>query len=81
MSAIVKDINGRLSSDTIHPLKQYPISSTIKVVMKSNKSYTELKRGKDWSYDASMNSITFSGVVADRNDYLAISYVIWQKKD
>lgn len=79
ISSIVQDVTGRIAS---HPLKGYPISSTIKVAVSKKNSATVLTRGattNGWSYDASQNAIIFSGITADSTDRIAISYVIWSE--
>ncbi|MBR4986899.1 MAG: hypothetical protein IKY83_14290 [Proteobacteria bacterium] len=81
IDAIFEDVAGRVAS---HPLKGYPIASTIRVAVKSGTKSKELTRGaaKDgWSYDASQNAIVFSGANIKKDDYIAISYVIWKKNE
>lgn len=73
---IFNDVSGRLSN---HILKGYPISSTIVVAVHTAGGAKELVRGQDWSYDASQNAITFTGVNASAEDTIAISYVLWKK--
>ena len=83
VNAIFEDVQGRVAS---HPLRGYPISSTIRVAIAHNGSVTELVRKKKkngWNYDASQNAIVFTGMNefgADLSEYeVAISYVIWKK--
>lgn len=78
VDAIFQDVLGRLSR---HGLEGYPVSSTIRVaiVKKGGDTAVELVRGKDWSYDASQNTITFSYSGSEPTDKIAISYVLWQK--
>lgn len=80
VNAIFEDVLGRLSQ---HVLQGYPIASTIRVaiVKKGSETATELVRGKDWSYDASQNTITFSYSGGEATDRIAISYVIWAKSE
>lgn len=73
VNAIFEDVAGRLSR---HGLKGYPISSTIRVAIVQNGVSKELQRGKDWSYDASQNTITFK-YKANSTDQIAIAYVVW----
>ena len=76
---IFEDVAGRVAA---HPLKGYPIASTIRVAVKSDGKTKELTRGasKDgWFYDASQNAIIFNGVNIKKEDYIAISYTIWKK--
>ena len=79
MTSIAEDVVGRLGA---HPLKGYPISSTIRVYRVKNNKVTELTRNAatdGWSYDASQNAITFKEIqnmaIADE---IAITYVIWR---
>ena len=49
--------------------------------MKSGNKVKELTRGAasdGWSYDASQNAIVFSGANIKKDDYIAISYVLWR---
>lgn len=81
IDAIFEDVAGRVAS---HPLKGYPIASTIRVAVKSGGKAKELTRGASsdgWSYDASQNAIVFSGANIKKDDYIAISYVIWKKNN
>ena len=80
VDAIFQDVLGRLSR---HGLEGYPVASTIRVaiVKQGSDTATELTRGKDWSYDASQNTITFSYTNGESTDKIAISYVLWQKTE
>ena len=83
VSSIVEDAVGRVGS---HPLKGYPISSTIRVSMNTQADVIELTRGattNGWRYDASQNAIVFSGLnpAPNATDYIAIAYVIWTKDE
>ena len=82
---IYNDVAGRVAS---HPLKGYPISSTIRVAYykKNTKKLYTLTRGAaefGWSYDASQNAVLLLGIPAedkpDPDDPLVISYVIWEE--
>lgn len=81
---IFADVVGRVAA---HPLKGYPIASTITVSATINGKVVPLTRGaneKGWRYDASQNAIIFSfgGKDSDKpkgDDYIAISYVIWSE--
>ena len=76
---IFKDVQGRLSS---HPLKGYPVSSTIRVSITRGATAIELQRGAEtngWDYDASQNAVVFNGVDVQEDDYIAIAYNIWEK--
>ena len=76
---IFEDVAGRVAA---HPLKGYPIASTIRVAVKSDGETKELTRGAStdgWFYDASQNAIIFNGVNIKKEDYIAISYTIWKK--
>ena len=78
IDAIFEDVAGRVAS---HPLKGYPIATTIRVAVKSGNKVKELTRGAasdGWSYDASQNAIVFSGANIKKDDYIAISYVLWR---
>lgn len=80
VNSILEDAIGRVAS---HPLKGYPISSTIRVAVSCpNKEAFELKRGADkdgWNYDASQNAIVFSNLaLGDTKDCnISIAFVIW----
>ncbi len=80
VEAIFEDVAGRVGS---HPLKGYPIASTISVSISTGDSVIELVRGASkngWKYNASENSIVFSGLPKmNAKDYIAISYVIWDE--
>ncbi len=78
VDSIFQDVLGRLSK---HGLQGYPVASTIRVaiVKQGNDVAEELTRGKDWSYDASQNTITFSYSKGEASDKIAISYVLWEK--
>lgn len=80
VDSIFQDVLGRLSR---HGLEGYPVASTIRVaiVKQGSDTATELTRGKDWSYDASQNTITFSYSNGESTDKIAISYVLWQKTE
>ena len=79
VTTIAKDVVGRLGS---HPLKGYPISSTIRVYRVQNNKAIEMTRNaasNGWAYDASQNAITFKNVQNIAiTDYIAITYVIWK---
>ena len=78
VDSIFQDVLGRLSK---HGLQGYPVASTIRVaiVKQGSDVAEELTRGKDWSYDASQNTITFSYSKGESSDKIAISYVLWEK--
>ena len=81
IDSIFEDVAGRVAS---HPLKGYPIASTIRVAVKSGGKVKELTRGAasdGWSYDASQNAIVFSGANIKKDDYITISYVLWKKNE
>ncbi len=83
INQIFEDVQGRVAS---HPLRGYPISSTIRVaVAKSDGNIVELTRGAStngWRYDESQNAITFNGLTGVQgDDEIAISYVIWSKDE
>lgn len=82
VSSILEDAIGRVAS---HPLKGYPISSTIRVAVKCpNMEAKELIRGAKqdgWNYDASQNAIVFSNLYEQVQDKsacsISIAFVIW----
>ena len=81
VDAILADAVGRVSS---HTLKGYPISSTIRVSVNVNGKAQALTRGASengFTYDASQNSIIFTGVSSDlkSDDFISIAYVVWDK--
>lgn len=79
VSEIISDAVGRVAS---HPLKGYPIASTIKVAIQNKQGQIiELDQSstRGWQYDASQNAIILYGVseISTKTSPLAISYVIW----
>ena len=82
VNSIFEDVVGRVAA---HPLKGYPVASTIRVAAIINGKAVELKRGdsrQGWRYDASQNAIIFMfGNGAKKptaKDAIAISYVVWK---
>ncbi|MFA5623705.1 MAG: hypothetical protein WC966_01425 [Bradymonadales bacterium] len=83
VSEIISDAVGRVAS---HPLKGYPIASTIRVsIERRNGTVIELPQSstKGWQYDPSQNAIILYGVQDEvySNSALAIAYVIWSTKE
>ena len=77
IDSIFEDVRGRIAS---HPLRGYPISSTIRVAVYHDNDVIVLKRGEKkngWDYDSSQNAIVFTGVNFTDTDEIAISYVVW----
>ncbi|MBQ4361231.1 MAG: hypothetical protein II767_13355, partial [Proteobacteria bacterium] len=78
LTAIAEDFVGSLKA---HPLKGYPIASSIRVSIIHDGAVKELTRNAatdGWAYDASQNSVTFKNVQNIKHeDKISITYRVW----